>query len=84
MDLRSVRPGTTVMWSVLLATNTGLKRTVPNATNSSVREDTLFVEISPIARLLDQRGRKAMGVSPVMRQLMMHKVVDLRIDECPS
>ena len=79
MDWRSVRPGTTVMGQVLLATNKALKRTVPNATNISVREDTLFVDISPIARLLDQRGRKAMRVSPVMGQLVIHKVIDLKM-----
>ena len=60
-------------------TNESLKRTVPNSTNNFVREDTLFVEISPIARLLNQRGRKAMCVSPVMGQLMVHKVIDLQI-----
>ena len=67
------------MVEVLLATNKGPKRTVPNATNRSVRKDTLFVEISPVARLLDQRGREAMRVSPVMRQLMVHKVIDLQM-----
>jgi len=60
-------------------TNECLERTVPNATNTSVRKDTLFVEISPIARLLDQRGRKAMRVSLVMSQLMVHKVIDLQM-----
>jgi hypothetical protein len=64
---------------VLLATNKGLKRTVPNATNISVRKDTLFVDISPKARLLDQRGRKAMRVSLVMGQLVLHEVIDLQI-----
>ena len=67
------------MGQILLARNKGLKRTVPNAINLSVRKDTLFVEISPIARLLDQRGRKAMRVSLVMGQLVVHKVIDLHM-----
>lgn len=65
------------MWSGTAGDKQGSKRTVPNATNISVRKDTLFMEISPIARLLDQGGRKAMRVSLVMGQLVVHEVVDL-------
>ncbi len=64
---------------MLLATNKGLKRTVPNAANISVRKDTLFVDISPKARLLYQRGRKAMRVSLVMGQLVLHEGIDLQM-----
>jgi hypothetical protein len=47
-------------------TKKGLKRTVPNAAHRSVRKDTLFVEVSPMACLFDQCGRKAMGIGLVM------------------
>ena len=53
------------------------ERTVPNATNGRIREDALLVEISPVARLLDQCRRETMRVGLVMRQLVVHVVVDL-------
>ena len=53
------------------------ERTVPNATNGRIREDALLVEISPVACLLDQCRRKAMRICLVMRQLVVHIVIDL-------
>jgi hypothetical protein len=58
----------------------GLKRTVPNATHRSIRKDTLFVEISPMACLFEQRGGKAMGIGLVMGQLIIHIIIDLQMD----
>ena len=77
IDWTRVRPGTTMMWLDATSDEGDLGRTVPNAIHSSVREDTLLVEISPVARLLDQRRWKAMRICLVMGQLMVHEIIDL-------
>jgi hypothetical protein len=79
MDWRSVRPATTIRQSGTASDKKGMERTVPNATHRSVREDTLFVEISPMACLLNQRRWKAMRIGLVMGQLVIHKIIDLQM-----
>jgi hypothetical protein len=77
IDWIIVRPATTTVMRILLYTEDTRKRTVPNAVYGLVREDTLLVEVGPIARLLNQRGRKAMGICLVVSQLVIHEVIDL-------
>ena len=61
-------------------TKKGPECTVPNATYRIIRKDTLFVEISPIVCLFEQRGQKAMGIGLVMGQLIIHIIIDLQMN----
>ncbi len=55
------------------------RRTVPNAIDGGIREDSCLVEVGPVTRLLNQRGWEAMGIGLVVGQLMVHEIIDLRM-----
>ena len=55
------------------------KRTVPNAIDGGIRENSLLVEVGPVTRLLNHRGWEAMSIGLVVGQLIVHEIVDLQI-----
>ncbi len=54
------------------------ERTVPDATDGGIREDSFLVEVGPMTRLLDQSRWEAMSIGLVVGQLIVHEIVDLQ------
>jgi hypothetical protein len=54
------------------------RRTVPNAIDGGIREDSLLMEVGPVTRLLNQRGWEAMSIGLVVGQLIVHEIIDLQ------
>ena len=52
-------------------------RTVTNPRNLLITENTLLVEVGPVARLLDERRRETMSVRFVVCKLVVHEVINL-------
>ena len=54
------------------------RRTVPNAIDGGIREDSLLVEVGPVTRLLNQCWWEAMSIGLVVGQLIVHEIVNLQ------
>jgi hypothetical protein len=55
-------------------------RTVPNAIDGGIREDTHLMEVGPGTRLLNQRGREAVSIGLVVGQLVVHVIINLQMN----